>query len=251
MLNERLHMIKPLTKKNKKGDVYTRPKTVEENIESAIGLDIESIRARLKEEKSDSENYLKSECLVYLFRESRIRHDNAMINLLATALLARCDLILKAKLPQFSEQLREDILAEFAEILADGTNNNLDYYEVRFNRAFRTHRLEKTRTEINQNKRFVPTAFGTTMSDDQEEAHSDEPLIQPTESDNLIKQELLDQLPTQIQKAVVLRSMGYPIESNDPTENTVAKLCGVSARTIHNWITEAQNILNTVNKEPA
>lgn len=244
-------MIRQLTKTSKVGEVYSRPKSVEKNIESAIGLGIEAIKARLKDDKPASEEYLKSESLVYLFREARNRRDDAMMNLLATALLDRCDRILQAKLPKSSDHLREDILAEFAVILANDTNNELDFYEARFNRAFRMHRLGCVKKEIKQRERFETTAFGTTTNEDQEVVHSNEPQRRPTESEELIRSELLDLLPPEIQKAVVLREMGYPIESNYPSEETVATLCGVTERTIHNWIKKAQNMLKAPSKESA
>ena len=244
-------MIRPLTKISKDGEVYSRPRGVEENIESAVRLGIEAIKARLKEEKPDSENYLKSECLVYLFREARSRRDDAMTNLLATALLTRCERILQSKLPKASEHFREDILAEFAVILANDSSNELDYYEVRFNDAFRTHRIGMVKKEIQRCKKVETQTFGTSTNDDEEEVHSDEPSCRPTESDDLIRNELLDQLPPDIQKAVVLCEMGYPIESNNPSKDTVAKLCGVSERTIHNWIKRAQMILPNPSKESA
>lgn len=251
MSNARLQMTKPLTKTSRDRKVYSRPKSIEENIESAIGLGIEAIKARLKQVNPPSEDYLKSESLIYLFREARNRRDDAMMNLLAAALLGRCDHILKAKLPNSIDHFREDVLAEFSVILANDANEELDFYEVRFNLAFRRHRLSCIKKEINQRERFETTAFGTTTNEDQEVVHSNEPQRRPTESEDLSRSELLDQLPPEIQKAVVLREMGYPIESNNPSEKTVATLCGVTERTIHNRIKKAQNILIATSKESA
>jgi len=242
-------MIRPLTKTSKGGEVYSRPKSVEENIESAIGLGIEAIKARLKEEKSTSKDYVKSESLVYLFREARRNRDDAMANMLATALLTRCESVLKSKLTKVSNRLHEDILAEFAVLLANDGDSELDYYEVRFNHAFRTHRLEMVRTEVRRCKKVETQTFGASTVDDDEDFHSDEPISDPTESDELIRSELLDELPPEIQRAVVLREMGYPIESKDSSKDTVATLCGVSERTIHNWIGKAKNILKAHCKE--
>lgn len=242
-------MIKPLTKISKTGEVYSRPRRVEENIESAVGLGIEAIKARLKEDNPDSENFLKSESLVYLFREALSRCDDVMTNVIATELLTRCERILRSKLSKSSEHFREDILSDFAVILANDSSNKLDYYEVRFNLAFRTHRLGMVRKEVERCEKIATKTFGTSTNDNEKETRSDEPICRPIESDDLIRDELLDQLPPDIQKAVVLREMGYPIESNDLSEKTVATLCGVSERTIHNWIKKAQKILPNPNKE--
>ncbi len=112
-------MIKPLTKVSKDGEVYSRPQEVEESIKSALGLDIEAIRARLREGDTNVGEYLNSECLVYLFREAREKGDDAMVNLIATALLSRCETILLSKRSKVSARFHDDILAEFACLLAN------------------------------------------------------------------------------------------------------------------------------------
>lgn len=244
-------MIKPLTKTSKDGKVYSRPRLVKENIESAIGLGIEAIKARLKEGNPDSESYLRSECLVYLFREARSRRDDAMANLLAMALLTRCEAILRSKLTNVSKRLNEEILADFAVLLANDGSNKLDYYEIRFNHAFRAHRLEMVRTEVNRCKKVGTYKLEANADSDEDGFQTDEPSCNPIVCDELIRNELLEQLPPEIRKAIVLREMGYPIESNDSTEDTVATLCGVSERTIHNWIKKAQAILLNPSKESA
>lgn len=241
--------MRPLTKTSQDGELYSRPMTVVENIESAIGIGIEAIRVRIKEENPQSESYLKSESLVYLFREARRNRDDAMANLLATELLIRCESILQSKLTKVGNRLHEDILAEFAVILANDDDSELDYYEVRFNHAFRTHRLGIVRTEVKRCQKVENQTFMASANDEEEEFHSDEPIYAPTESDELIRSEVLDRLPPEIQKAVVLREMGYAIESRDSSEDTVATICGVRERTIHNWIKKAQSILKSHSKE--
>lgn len=243
-------MIKPLTKVSKDGEVYSRPQEVVENIASALGLGLDAIRARLKEDDANADGYLKSECLVYLFREARDKGDDAMFNLIATALLSRCETILLSKRSNTSVRLHDDILAEFACLLANESSQQLDYYECRFNRAFRMHRLEMVRKEAKRCKKVETRAFGSSTSDaDDEETHADEPACRSRESDDLARRELLDQLPPDLRKAVVLCEMGYPIESKDPSKDTVATLCGVSERTIHNWLKRAKVILPNPTKE--
>ncbi len=240
-------MIKPLTKVTKEGKLYSRPRKVEDNIQSAIGLGIEAIRTRLNEVDPGADEFLKSECLVHLFRESRDKCDDTMSNLLAKALLIRCEVVLQSKV---SARLHEDILQEFALILASDSNDELDYYECRFNSAFRTHWLGIVRTEANRRKKVETRVFESAASDtDDEDAHTDEPSCRPTESDDLVRDELLDRLPPDIRKAVVLREMGYEIESPDPTADTVATRCGVTGRTIHNWLNKAKEILPNSSKE--
>lgn len=241
-------MIRPLTKVSQEGEVYSRPEGVEENVAGALGLGIEAIRARLKA-GSDSDEYLASECLVFLFREARANNDDNMCDLIARAILNRCENILRRRV---SPQLLDDILGEFAVLLANDADEELDYFECRFNNAFRTYRLSRVRTDARRRERVETRAFGSTASDDDEDTiQGNEPECRATEAEDLERCELLDQLPDDVRKAVILREMGYPIESEDPSEESVATLCRVSGRTIHNWLNRAKAILANTSKESA
>jgi hypothetical protein len=68
---------------------------------------------------------------------------------LLPVLLRCCESILKAKVPDDSiptaDDIREEILAEFSLLFADGTagaTNELDFFECRFHLAFRKFRLQ-------------------------------------------------------------------------------------------------------------
>jgi hypothetical protein len=81
--------------------------------------------------------YLPSECLVHLIREAKRRGDDAARDALLPLPLARCDANLNAKVDgqiAGAVQLREDILGDFAELLAiDGSaedRHELDFFEV-------------------------------------------------------------------------------------------------------------------------
>lgn len=64
------------------------------------------------------------------------------------------------------------------------------------------------------------------------------------------RNELLDALPADIRRAVVLcHEMGYEEESVDPTKITAATLCGVTGRTIRSRIRQAAAYLAQFNQE--
>jgi hypothetical protein len=86
---KRVH-VRPLTRRNKQGEVYQRTEAVEERIRSALSLKpavmIEAARIR----NYKAPNYLREECLVYLIREYKSRGERRIMEELSEILLRRC-----------------------------------------------------------------------------------------------------------------------------------------------------------------
>ena len=142
-------MVRPLTKTNKDGVRYVRPQAVETEIKVALQEDRTALRRRLMVTDRRSPEYLRSECLVHLIRDALRRRDEDRLNEALPILLSRCEAILKAKIANSlpgADELREEVLSEFSELLAsDGMGerpDELDFYECRFNMAFRTLRID-------------------------------------------------------------------------------------------------------------
>jgi hypothetical protein len=251
-------MVRPLTKRKGTGELYTRPARIEANIAGAVGQDAANIQRRLRVTERESPDYLTSECLVHLFRES-IRHgDERMRDNVVTALLTRCKGTLDFKIRSSyrnAEELREEVLQEFAVLLAnDGTGDNqdeLDFFECRFNGAFAAFRIDVLRREQGQLKRFAPLPVEPESGDDDEPRRMAENglSVPPREAERIMQNEFLNLLPSEVRKAVVLREMGYDVESEDPAKITVATLCGVTGRTIRNRLKQAAEYLSKYNQE--
>jgi hypothetical protein len=250
-------MAQPLTKRKKNGEFYTRPPSVEANVDGALREDAAGIRRWLFVTHANDVNYLKSECLVHLARELTRRGETELRNAVVMALLVRCDAILKSKIdaaqvPNADEQ-REQILQEFALLLAgDGADENpdeLDFFECKFNAAFRTFRIDNLRRSKRADSH---TRLPTDASDTENEVrmNRDVPSCRGEQGDGLRRAELLDRFPPKIREAVILcHEMGYDIESEDPEKITAAKLCEVSGRTIRDRLKKAKEILSQFNEE--
>ena len=63
-------MARPLTKRDKEGELYTRPLEVETAIDSAIHQDVATLLRRAPCSKLDSPEFMPMECLVHLIREA-------------------------------------------------------------------------------------------------------------------------------------------------------------------------------------
>ena len=158
-------MVRLLTKHCSTGELYTRPPVVEAQIDEALKLDLAILRQRIEIANCQTVGYLRSECLVHLIREARRIDNQDRINLVLPVLLLRCEATLRAKIPDSvlldAESVREEVLGQFSEMFAsDGSGanpNELDFFEVRFNLAFRAFRIDLVRTEetaSNTSRRF-------------------------------------------------------------------------------------------------
>lgn len=246
-------MVRLLTKKKKKSDeVYAHPPEVLPHIERALGQDLETLSRRAQQADRKSPEHLKSECLVHLIREGIRKGDEAIYNTLLPILLARCELRLRTlvarTVPQ-AEQLREDVLGElgvlFAEDGAGDGSDELDFYECRFDRAFRSLAFDVLDKEKTKRSHTVPLTNGSTRTDDGESEVPDTgPEVPATQHQDLDQEELLNLLPPDERKAFVLcKIMGYEAESVDPSVVTGATLCGVSGRTIRSLVKSAREKL--------
>ena len=167
-------MARPLTKLTRKGKLYIRPARIEANIDRALAEDLATLKLRLQVTDPGATDYLTSECLVHLIRDSNRRGEAKMRDHLVLALFARCELNLKFAVPDRrvsnAADLREEVLQEFALMLAaDGLGDNsddLDYFECRFNRSFKTLRIDLLRSEQTQQNRCVPLPDESVMPDD-------------------------------------------------------------------------------------
>ena len=142
-------MVRPLTRRTKKGVLYVRPQAVETAIRAALREDWTTLSRRLEIKDLRSPEHLSSECLVHLFRDASRKGDDHRMNTLLPVLLGRCEAILKTKIPDSesgASEMREVVLDRFTEVLACGCvgerPDELDFYECRFNRALQTLRID-------------------------------------------------------------------------------------------------------------
>ena len=245
-------MVRPLTRCRRDGVRYVRPQAIETEIEVALREDPATLRERLLITDKASPDHLSSECLVHLIRDALRRRDDERLNRALPVLLGRCEAILRTKIAnslQGADQLREEVLSEFSEFLAsDGTGerpDDLDFYECRFNAAFRVLRIEAVRREL---KRLERTAEPLGPGDERAAHAHDEDAFARLESSRT--REAINALPPDERKALVLHhEYGYKVESTDPGEVTVATLCKCTGRTIRNRLSRAAARLSELKED--
>lgn len=250
-------MARPLNKRYLDGTLYSRPEKIESSINRLLTENIDAVTQRIGLPES-SPNYIASECLVHLIRDARRRDDEPTMTALLPPLLRRCEIILLSKISNnlpYAEEIREEILGQFSELFAaDGVGNNpdeLDFFEVHFNQAFRTFRIDivrhERRRESVRGQGDLPVSLdeaGDPRSDDEFFVRLSKEFHAPSSQEGALIlgkiKEAIDALPADERKAVILcHIMGYEQESDDPEKITAATICGVTGRTIRNRLNRA------------
>lgn len=147
-------MAQPL-EKTTNGALHTRPPESEAATDAVLVQDLPTQQRRALIRDRHHPEYLPSECPVHLIRKTNRRRDDAARDEILPLLLARCAANLNAKVDgqiAGAVELREDILGDFAELIAiDGSpedRHELDFFEVRFNKAFFVFRATRVRSEL-------------------------------------------------------------------------------------------------------
>ncbi|MCF2523218.1 hypothetical protein [Bradyrhizobium sp. G127] len=260
-------MARPLIRKTEKGEPYTRPPGIESKIDEALGQDLGTLLKRARVTDNRSKDYLPPECLVHLIRDAISRGDRRAASALVPPLIIRCEANLLKTVPdgrmRNAEAIREEILSNlglmFAEDGMEGHETELDYYECKFGRAFRSFRINHVRAEISHREELIdlPDSIG----DDGEPAFDDEMLgrlssmarINGAQEDSTYLPQVLravNDLPLDQKRAVVLcRIIGYDEESTDPNKRTAATICKVEGRTIRYRLKRADKRLKTFKED--
>src|SRR5690349_13220914 len=149
-------MARSLTKTKADGGLYTRPPGVEAQIDVVVQLSLPDLRTRVLVRNRTALGYLRHECLVHLVREGRRAGDQELMSAVLPVLLSRCEANLLVTVPDGelpdAASIRQNILDDLTELFVmDGSDeapSPLDFYECRFNMAFRALRIDAVRREV-------------------------------------------------------------------------------------------------------
>ena len=131
-------MVRSLQKRDRDGNLYTRPPAIETAIEIATQQNLATLRRRACVSNPSSTDFLPLECLVYLLRDAWRCSDEQTMNCLMAPFLMRCEAILNAKMPDSrfpnAAEIRENVLSELSVLfLEDGSGDHpdeLDFFEA-------------------------------------------------------------------------------------------------------------------------
>lgn len=259
-------MVQPLVKKSKKGKPYLRPPEIEAAIAAALDQDLATLSGRAAISKTTNPQYLRSEVLVYLIRDALRRADERAYNTLLNLLFHRCMINMYKHVPENqgfdASFVRDEVIGRLGELFGDDTGSAstgvLDFYEIRFNLAFSKVRIDVVREEAAKATALPLLEIEEVSEDETDEgvlarlSHAFHSPSEPHEHAEIAAVcRAIDALAPEERDAVVLRYVyGYEVESTNPAEITVAKLCKVSGRTIRSRLKAALARLRRLKEIP-
>lgn len=250
--------IRPLTHRNKDGEVYERTDEVNGQIRAALALEPEPMLERARIRSYEAAGYLREECLIYLVREYLRRGVVSIAKRLAEILCRRCAKSVNERLrslgPRYVDDAFNDVMKEMFERINDLGNDRGDYFQVRFWVALKGLAIKvfgRYVKRIEREKREQTwTRIGAVPGNEDGESDAPDPLASAAEptvpvGDLPVLKEGLNAITDFRHRiAFVLRYYGgIQTESKDPDEPTISKFFETTPRTIRNWLKQAEKDL--------
>jgi DNA-directed RNA polymerase specialized sigma24 family protein len=245
-------MPRPLTKRTEGGVPYTRPAAVERAIAQALTETPATLATRAAISDPRDPQFLALEVLVHLVRRSLRMQDWSTANAILERLGERVARSLERKVRETNafdaHFVREESLSRLFELFAEDQRYPpsavLDFFEVRFNRAFAALRTAVIREAIAVNAPLEPMPETVEVTDDEDglvpelaDLSNDADVVLSAEREQLYR--LIQRLPLEERQVIVYKYLGLKTESNDPTEITVATRCGVSGSEVRSRLRAA------------
>lgn len=237
-------MSRPLRKHKLDGTPYFRRDQVEAEILALEGISASELERRAGLWQARDSGFVSPEALLYFVRNTDA---GANRDKLTEQLLLR----VARRVPSVADaggktvsltkmNIREDVRDHFVDILLSDRkqyDNRLDYYEVNFNSAVAADRRDANDRHWKQENRTaeIETEDGE-VSTQVESAVGN---YDPFNADELDKKdyrflldEAIDSLPEFQRRIIVMWRQDIPIESNDPSVESISKILGKSEKTI-------------------
>lgn len=239
---------KPLTRRNRKGELYLRLPEVEDQIAVALQLNVAELLKRAAISDYKLEGFFQEECLVYVIRHYHIAGNEAMVSKLFEMLMKRCTgtiyKLLVLEKDKKEEAFRE-VIKHLVDNILDLENDKGDYFQVRFWSGL---------------KRLAISEFDRQLHMIMEDQHlvsldsmiteEDRNLIQDTPDTSLSPEQIslcIDAMGTlkDRQRTVFLlrHYYGWPIESIDADCESISSYYNVDPRTVRYWLSQAEKDL--------
>lgn len=257
-------MPEPLKRKNRDGMPYERPPDIENWIKKLEPVDVAERLLQFETLSRKSPRYVPSEALVYFLRRAWVEGLQGDFEKLFRILMKRieqslCSAISDSRMAG-GRGIREEIMERFAERIAKdcrGRLGLLDFYEIRFDKAFSAFRTSVLRQIGPSVVDTVP--LGTDKDDGLEisaevEAAAAEFLGGDPEKldDPAFRLELtaaIDCLPDDQKEVIGLLLQGFQIDSKNKDVMTIARILQCDERTVRNRRDRACKALRAILQE--
>lgn len=237
-------MARPLRKTKLDGTSYSRRELIESEIDEISTINVTELVRRAALWPSSATGFISPEALVYFVRNLP---DGAPRNKLTEHLLRH----VVHRIPRPADagnqtesltrmNIRDDVVDRFVDLLMSdrqGYDERLDYYEIHFNKAIATARQDaSTRHWTHENRSDELGTDDVQISDRVEAAAGNYDPFDPDELDKkfyrLMLDEAIDSLPEFHRRIVEMLRQEMPIESKDPSVESISKVLGKTEKTI-------------------
>jgi DNA-binding CsgD family transcriptional regulator len=258
-------MPEPLKRRREEdGTLYERPPEIEDWLSR---LELSDVEERLQQFAISSKKnpaYVPTEALIYFLRQAWTASMAEEFEKLFQILMKRLASSLFVSVPNSgitdAQTIREEIMAEFATRIAEdckGQVSVLDFYEIRFDKAFAAFRTSMLRKIGPSTVDTVPLNRGNDdyweISPEVEAAAEVFLNGDPQKIDDpAFRLELgtaIDQLPDDQKQVIGLKLKGFQISSTDRDAMTIASILKCDERTVRNRLNRAYKILRVILQE--
>jgi hypothetical protein len=237
-------VLRHLRKLKPDGSSYFRRDKVEAEIQALAGIAAAELELRVCLRAISEPGFVSSEALLYFVRNSAI---SAHRDKLAEMLISR----VARKVPPVTNSggdtvsltkmnIREEVVDHFVDLLLSDReeyDERLDYYEVNFNAAIAADRHDaNVRHWSHESRNEELDAEDGELSAKVEIEIGDYNPFDPDELDKksyrLLLDDAIDSLPELQRRILVMWRQEIPIESSDPSVDSISKVLGKSEKTI-------------------
>jgi len=256
-------MPEPLKRKKKEGTLYERPPEIEAWLKK-----LETVEAaeRLRQFATPRKNieHVPSEALIYFLRRAwadGVRGDFEEIFRILMKRIEQslCSTISDSRIVG-ARGIREEIMGRFVERIAKDCNGRtglLDFYEIRFDKAFAAFRTSALRqigpTVVDMVPLGTDEDDGLEISAEVEVAAADFLGSDPEKLDDpAFRLELtaaIDRLPDDQKQVIGLLLQGFQIDSKDKNIMSIARILQCDERTVRNRRDRAYKTLKAILQE--
>jgi hypothetical protein len=235
---------RPLRKHKPDGTPYFRRDVVEAEIEALAGISAAELERRATLWQAKDPEFVSPEALLYFVRNGAPgAHREKLTEKLLVRLARRVPAIANAGGDTVSltrMNIREEVRDHFVDLLLSDRkqyDDRLDYYEINFNGAVASDRRDANARHWKHENRNAEFENDDGEVSVKVEAAAGE--YDPFNADELDKKDYrlllddaIDSLPELQRRIIVMWRQDIPIESNDPSIESISKVLGKSEKTI-------------------
>jgi hypothetical protein len=248
-------MAVPLRKSNQDGALYQRRLVIENALDDLLKASRLDLAERCKISDPSDTNYIPTECLLHLVRECRSDNSDHFFAALFRALRQRVVVRLpspeikggsegKVLVSQRNIKIRDYVMDRFQGMLMRdraGYDERLDYFEVNFDAALATLRLDGRKKAFKEEKRSETIGYDDETSElnaeVEEAAAAQNPISESKLDDPVYRSRLygaIDSLPDNQRRVIELLLRGIQIDSQEPNVPTIVRFLNCTEKTVRN-----------------